>query len=135
MSLALYFAVSTRLRCRDQSNGRRKKPATSTRKPEPQQIILAHPGDAPHRQAAPVRPANPATLGRRPKLMGGEEAGRYGWSFHAAFLGGHGNLSVHPETSGDNSMSCTFSRHCRESGNPEPWHYLGVKAVQRCRFG
>gem|GEM_PF-1449700 len=51
-----------------------KKPATSTHKPEPQQIILAHPGDAPHRQAAPVRPANPATLGSRLKLMGGERA-------------------------------------------------------------
>jgi hypothetical protein len=51
-----------------------KKPATSTRKPEPQQIILAHPGDAPHRQAALVRPANPATSGSRPKLMGSERS-------------------------------------------------------------
>ena len=74
MSLALYFAVSTgRWDAATHPTVDEKTPATSTRKPEPQQTILVHhTRRAPHRQAFPVQPANPAILGLRKKLMDGE---------------------------------------------------------------
>jgi hypothetical protein len=38
----------------------------------------------------------------------------------------HSRASVRPETSGVHSTSCTLPRHCRESGNPDTRHHLGV---------
>ena len=97
-----------------------KKPATSTRKPEPQQIILAHPGDAPHRQAAPVRPANPATSGRRLKLMGGEVSSATAWVLMA-------NIACSPDDSQGPDGQCLILSQTLSAG----WQTRFLRSAER----